>query len=1040
METSPQKYENESEKLESQVKVFNDIISNSYLNQLSDCEIVTPHFGEQADIRWYKITKIVIEKDTFFLDKLSMLYMSLHEKAKTVLLVLNKVNNGNVELYLGVRDYEGINSVSGSILESGLQGYLPGVDAKKVSKIKHGVFKTSYISSVSAIASLRDDKKQNFVQGIEKLINATCSIPEFTTYFIADSVGTEEAESMINSFNNLYTSLSPFSESQITISESKADSVSESLSKGFADSVSKNISKTISHSTGTNSSYSHSEGSSESNSENRNVNILRGIVSKLFGGKTSSSSSYSKNFQETTSRGESTQEGVSDQTGESTGHTTNETKQTGTSQSTTFGSSRQITLKNNQVKHYLDIIDKNVDRISKGMPFGLWSVATYFVAPAKTTAVKLANLYRGCIIGEESNLSICAVNSWEKSKSTKDIAVYLENGVSPLFHFNDVEVSAGTIVTSKELAIHMSLPQTSVPGILVREEAPFGRNVISSNNNDEKNSIYLGNILHLGNVNEDCHVRLDVDSLTKHTFITGTTGSGKSNTMYLLLTDLYKKGKKFLVIEPAKGEYKNIFGNEKDVYVYGSNPKVSRLLKINPFVFPDDIHVFEHIDRLVGIFNACWPMSAAMPVVLKNSIINAYKSCGWNVESSTWKGYGHEILYPTFKDVESALWTFINESAYSAETKGDYIGSLATRLSSLTNGLNGTMFNSSTDNCSDEDLFEENVIADLSRIGDADTKSLVMGILIMKLNEYYQSKGTMNSSLRHITVLEEAHNILKKTDTTQVMESSNLAGKSVEMIGNSIAEMRTYGEGFIIVDQSPSQVDMAAIRNTNTKIIMSLPEAKDRETAGKSIGLNDDQINEIGKQKTGQAIVYQNSWEEPVQCQINLFEKQNGVYRFHQAASHQDAASDNDLQEILNFLYSIFNEKPIGVNEFEKIEKNISHCDLQSSLKFKLLSLLHNREENGTFKVDKHLSTLLMELAAQCIGEINEIARVTSLNNNVEQINDEIKDRLKQKNIVGTEKFYRFCIRCALRLQVSKDSDKVELYNNWILHYYKKTN
>lgn len=1038
METKPQKYEDENQRLARQVKVFDEIISNSYLNQLSECEIVSPNFGELTDIRWYKITKIVIEKDTFFIDKLSMLYMSLHEIAKTVILVLNKINSGNIELYLGVRDFEGNKSISGSILESGLQGYLPGVSAKKVNKIKHGDFKAQYVSSVSAIASLRDDKRQNFVQGIEKLINATSSIPEFTTYFIADSVRTEEAETMIGSFNELHTSLSPFSETQISISESKADSVSESLTKGFADSVSKNISKTISHTTGTNSSHSTSNGTSESTSESKNVNILRGVVSKLFGGKTGSSSSSSKNYQETTSEGESTQDGVSDQTGESTGHTTNESRQTGTSQSTTTGSSRQITLKNNQVKHYLDIIDKNVDRISNGLPFGLWSVATYFVAPAKTTAVKLANLYRGCIIGEESNLSICAVNSWNKPDTTKAIAEYLENGVSPLYSFNDVSVTAGTIVTSKELAIHMSLPQTSVPGILVREEAPFGRNVISPKTDDASNTIYLGNVLHLGNVSEDTPIKLDVDSLAKHTFITGTTGSGKSNTMYLLLTDLYKKSKKFLVIEPAKGEYKNIFGNEDDVYVYGSNPKVSRLLKINPFVFPKEIHVFEHIDRLVGIFNACWPMSAAMPVVLKNSIINAYKSCGWNVNDSVWTGFGSEVLYPTFKDVESALWAFINESAYSAETKGDYIGSLATRLSSLTNGLTGLMFNSSTDNCSDEELFERNVIADLSRIGDTDTKSLVMGILIMKLNEYYLSKGSMNSSLRHVTILEEAHNILKKTDTTQTMEGSNLAGKSVEMIGNSIAEMRTYGEGFIIVDQSPSQVDMAAIRNTNTKIIMSLPDAKDRETAGKSIGLSDDQINEIGKQKVGQAIVYQNSWEEPVQCQINLFDKQNGVYKYDASKSQKDLHAENNLKETLNFLYSIFNEIPVDVKEFERVEEDIVHCDLQSSLKYRLLNLLHKINVDGTFKVDKHISATIMELAAQCIGEVKEIGRLIFQRDDVEQINEEIKDRLKQKNIEGTEMFYRFCIRCVLRLQVSKDMSKVELYNNWILHYYKK--
>jgi hypothetical protein len=49
----------------------------------------------------------------------------------------------------------------------------------------------------------------------------------------------------------------------------------------------------------------------------------------------------------------------------------------------------------------------------------------------------------------------------------------------------------------------------------------------------------------------------------------------------------------------------------------------AKLLRLNPFAFPNDTHVLEHIDRLVEIFNACWPMFAAMPAVLKASIEKA---------------------------------------------------------------------------------------------------------------------------------------------------------------------------------------------------------------------------------------------------------------------------------------------------------------------------------------------------------------------------------------------------------------------------------
>lgn len=128
-----------------------------------------------------------------------------------------------------------------------------------------------------------------------------------------------------------------------------------------------------------------------------------------------------------------------------------------------------------------------------------------------------------------------------------------------------------------------------------------------------------------------------------------------------------------------------------------------------------------------------------------------------------------------------------------------------------------------------------------------------------------------NADLRHITVLEEAHHLLRRTSVEQSSESSNLLGKSVEMLTNAIAEMRTYGEGFIIADQSPGLLDMAVIRNTNTKIIHRLPDYSDRELVGRACGLNDDQITELSRLDKGVAVIRQSEWLEPVLCKVERF-------------------------------------------------------------------------------------------------------------------------------------------------------------------------
>ena len=173
-------------------------------------------------------------------------------------------------------------------------------------------------------------------------------------------------------------------------------------------------------------------------------------------------------------------------------------------------------------------------------------------------------------------------------------------------------------------------------------------------------------------------------------------------------------------------------------------------------------------------------------------------------------------------------------------------------------------------------LFDENVIVDLSRVGSSETKALLMGVLVLKLQEYRMAQRTAgvnrpNSGLQHITVLEEAHNLLRRTSMEQSQESSNLQGKSVEMLTNAIAEMRTFGEGFIIADQAPGLLDMAVIRNTNTKIILRLPDESDRLLVGKAAGLNDDQIVELSRLDTGVAAVYQNHWIDPVLCKVSYF-------------------------------------------------------------------------------------------------------------------------------------------------------------------------
>ena len=610
----------------------------------------------------------------------------------------------------------------------------------------------------------------------------------------------------------------------------------------------------------------------------------------------------------------------------------------------TIGKNEGITqsFANHQIKHSLELLDQQMKRLEQSTALGMWDFAAYVLSEDQTIANNVAHSYLALTQGEESHMSQTVVNLWrgdvqEERGRAQEIVDYLKDLRHPLFALNPeitskdetfsvypTIVTATTALSGKELAYSLNFPKKSIAGLPVFECAEFGRN-ISSYEKVEGRTINLGKLFHMNSV-EQLPAKISLDSLASHTFITGSTGTGKSNTVYKILSEVRQQGVKFLVVEPSKGEYKHIFGNDSDVKVYGTNPELNELLRLNLFEFPDGIHVLEHLDRLVEIFNVCWPMYAAMPAVLKNAIEKAYQDSGWDLLTSKNK-YGK--LYPTFEDVIRNIKKIIDSSEYDNENKGAYKGSLLTRLESLSNGINGLIFTSQA--IPDKQLFDENVIVDLSRVGSSETKSLIMGMLVLKLQEYRMTRSTtLNSPLKHVTVLEEAHNILKRTSSEQTMEGSNLIGKSVEMIANSIAEMRTYGQGFIIADQAPALLDMAVIRNTNTKIIMRLPDFSDRELVGKSANLNDDQIIELAKLPKGVAALYQNEWIEPVLCKIEKFNGKVREYKFSQENSMNDDSLDRLAVIELLSQFEYFDER-MTLKEVRDIVDNIQIDGLTKS-------------------------------------------------------------------------------------------------------------
>ena len=806
------------------------------------------------------------------------------------------------------------------------------------------------VSCVAALRDKSKTEDKAFIQGIERFIDAMDG-DAYTALFLAEPVTEETQAGIRNGYEELYSALSPFRKTTWSYTENESHAVMETFCSGTSDTVTDGTSSGFSDEQGRNTGFNFNAGMNQGTtntigqshavtrlrlpSKRTMVGVAAGasilalgavaasavfppagaaivsaastvgaavkagplfgaVVPMVAGHETngtawSTARSIGKSLGFGMSRGYNTAHTDSSTVERSNAHSTNEQHSNGTTDTHGTARTQQIEVCNKAVEELLTRIDEQIKRTKESEDYGCYSCAAYFLSSRPSKALLAANTYRSLMIGEGSSVESGAVNLWQDRASVTAMREYLKRFTHPVFarqlwenEADSLFYTAGTLVSGRELPMHLGLPTRSVHGLPIIEHAEFGRNVPDEAMPDE-DKMNLGKIYHMGKL-ESAELILNRQAMASHTFITGSTGTGKSNAVYHLLDEITKNGQTtFLVVEPAKGEYKNVFGNCTDVQVFGTNPRETPLLRMNPFAFPENIHILEHIDRLVEIFNACWPMYAAMPAVLKDAIERSYQKVGWDLRNSE----SEKGVFPTFFDLLDILPGVIEESHYSKDTQSDYVGALCTRVKSLTNGIYGSVL-CAEDALSDAEMFDQNVIVDLSRVGSMETKSLLMGILVMKLQEYRMCSSGMNSRLRHVTVLEEAHNLLRKTSAEQSQEGANLQGKSVEMLANAIAEMRTYGEGFIIADQAPGLLDMSVIRNTNTKIILRLPDEEDRKLVGKSAALKEAQIDELSKLPLGVAAVYQNEWPEAVLCKIEAYPMpENAVYHKPSKMPHE---------------------------------------------------------------------------------------------------------------------------------------------------------
>lgn len=818
----------------------------------------------QDQYRLIKISEISESNAKAYRTAMGNVLSILNGSEASLVYILSGTAEG-VDLYFGVIKKEGSNeniSDALSLLESSINGNFLGASIERVAtdsnELENIVKLSSRFGYAVGVPNLNEESNDDEeFQGLERLVNSL-SGESWQLVVVAEPNQSDDIEELLDQIYDLSTELSIHIKDSYQLSENSGTSTTSTQGDNWSDTQGDSHSTAHSKNKSVSESHTNSKGqqSSQTNSSNSN------------------------------------QRGNSSGSSESVTRGTNNSNTTGGNSSLAKGSnageSQSIT-KEKINKSYEEmqkhLSETLIERFRIGRSKGMFRTSIYFGAANQQVYQRLTQSVKSIFQGNQSNVTPLKVYEMKgyKPKSLGELlqsqtfrnqelieaehSNLLTHGIP--FDAMKKTVSASSWLNTSELAILTSFPSKELPGIKLRKSVDFA---VNTGNVELEESFQIGHVVHHGRILETSPVRLPLKDLNKHVFVAGVTGAGKTTTCMKLLID---SNLPFMVIEPAKTEYRALYaqgqkdGFEVDYYPLGREDVFP--FRLNPFEL---VHVKQslmgHISVLTSTLVAVYPMEAAMPQIVEEAIILAYEDRGWNITSNWNYLYDDPFdktsngeAWPTFSDLLNQLRVVIKSKGMGAEFEEKYEGSLVAKITNLTEGVKGVMLNT-RHSLDFESLLDKKVVIELEEMKGEQDKSILMGFIITRLAEAMKLKHSKQADFQHLTLIEEAHRLLSRVDPGE----SESKKYGVEMFANLLAEVRKYGEGLIIADQSPMKLIPDVIKNTHTKIIHRLYEQQDRTAVANAMSMDEDQSDFLPNLKTGETVVYCGGWHAPVRVQI----------------------------------------------------------------------------------------------------------------------------------------------------------------------------
>lgn len=423
-----------------------------------------------------------------------------------------------------------------------------------------------------------------------------------------------------------------------------------------------------------------------------------------------------------------------------------------------------------------------------------------------------------------------------------------------------------------------------MPCLVTAEEAsfffriPIGNQRISAglpiNESESGSKTYAENLINAGDIKIGIlkssgvdQIGISLKDLAKHMLVVGTPGSGKTTFSVSLLDRLWKDHHiPFLVIEPAKNEYRALVQSIPELQVFTPGKNFISPFVFNPFVPPKNVKLETYKSTLKTAFAAAVSMSAPLDKIFEETVNNCYSDFKWLDTYTIDDGKG-EIF--NISDFIKCFQNTFDEIGYTGDAKN--IGRAGiVRLNGLVN-LFDNYFSIPI-----QDLLEKPTIIELAAIENSDQKALIISLLLLSILAYVNSNYVGEGGLKNVILLEEAH-VLLDADTNAGQGDANPSAIAQGLLKRMLAEIRSYGVGIIVADQSPRKVSIDVVALTDMKMVFRLVEATDKQIISDSMNMTDAQTRRLSRLKPGEAFLFFNRLDEPEEVVTPDYRLENNI-------------------------------------------------------------------------------------------------------------------------------------------------------------------